>query len=466
MPRGGDAEIARARAPTADALVGTANLGNGTVSFVVADARTGAVLETRGPLVKQPPASVAKAVTALYALDALGPGHRFATRVHALGTLSADGRLDGDLVLSGSGDPTLQTNALSDLAARLKEAGVREIAGRFFVWDGSLPRIDRIDQGQPDHVGYNPAVSGLNLNFNRVHFEWRRAGNGYAVTMDARSDRYRPDVRVAQMEVVRRATPVYTYEDAGDVDAWTVASGALGSGGARWLPVREPALYTAEVFSTFARAQGIALPQAERATSRPNGPVLAEVRSGSMRSILEDMLEYSTNVTAEAVGLAASVHRGAAPRSLEASGAQMSEWLGSRIGSPKPAFVDHSGLGDRSRLTATDMVRALVRLGPEAGLSGLLRDIPMRNASYERINDYPASIAAKTGTLNFVSALSGYVAPRAGREMAFAIFTSDVPRRAALTRAQREAPQGARSWARRARILQLRLIDRWRVLYA
>jgi D-alanyl-D-alanine carboxypeptidase/D-alanyl-D-alanine-endopeptidase (penicillin-binding protein 4) len=39
-----------------------------------------------------------------------------------------------------------------------------------------LPAIDQIDPAQLPHVGYNPSVSALNLNFNRVFFEWERAG--------------------------------------------------------------------------------------------------------------------------------------------------------------------------------------------------------------------------------------------------------------------------------------------------
>jgi D-alanyl-D-alanine carboxypeptidase/D-alanyl-D-alanine-endopeptidase (penicillin-binding protein 4) len=46
-------------------------------------------------------------------------------------------------------------------------------------------------------VGYNPSVSALNLNFNRVFFEWERAGEEYAVRMDARSDNHSPMVTVS-----------------------------------------------------------------------------------------------------------------------------------------------------------------------------------------------------------------------------------------------------------------------------
>lgn len=468
-PRAADAAGRAAetlRAAEAGRLVQEARLGAGAkVAYVVADARTGEVLESRAPLLPLPPASVMKAVTALYALDALGHGHRFATRALATGPVEG-GRLEGDLILAGSGDPTLQTNALADLAGRVKAAGVVEVTGELKVWDGALPRIDRIDAGQPDHVGYNPAVSGLNLNFNRVHFEWRRAGGGWDVSMDARSDRYRPAVTVSRMQVVSRAAPVYTYADIGDVDEWTVAAGALGGAGSRWLPVREPALYAGEVFATFLRAQGIATGGLSRAAAPPAGTrVLAEVESVGLRPLLADMLDYSTNVTAESVGLAASAALGPGADTLAASAGRMADWFADGLGARRPDFVDHSGLGDRSRLAPYDMVRALVALGPGAGLADLLEDVPVRGEEYRAIPDHPARVRAKTGTLNFVSGLSGYVRPIGGRDMAFAVFAADLPRRAAIPRAQRDRPDGAAGWARRARILQHRLIDRWTTLY-
>ena len=207
-----------ATVPGAEALVSKAQLG-GEVVYALADAETGAMLEARQPQRGLPPASVVKALTAIYALDALGPAHRFETRLLATGPVQ-NGTLAGDLVLAGGGDPMLDTNGLADMAAKLKAAGVREVRGRFLVWGGALPYASVIDPDQPDHVGYNPAVSGLSLNFNRVHFEWKRNGQGYGVTMDARSDRYRPDVRVARMSIVARDLPVYTYSDAQGIDQW------------------------------------------------------------------------------------------------------------------------------------------------------------------------------------------------------------------------------------------------------
>ena len=75
------------------------------------------------------------------------------------------------MILAGGGDPVLNTDALGDMARRLKAAGIREISGKFLVYGGALPNVAEIDKSQPDHVSYNPAISGINLNYNRVHFE-------------------------------------------------------------------------------------------------------------------------------------------------------------------------------------------------------------------------------------------------------------------------------------------------------
>ena len=79
-------------------------------------------------------------MTALFALQKLGVRHRFATQVLATGPMTA-GRLDGDLVLVGSGDPTLSTDHFGDMVARLSAQGLRSVAGRFLVYGGALPAI-------------------------------------------------------------------------------------------------------------------------------------------------------------------------------------------------------------------------------------------------------------------------------------------------------------------------------------
>ncbi|SHJ43715.1 D-alanyl-D-alanine carboxypeptidase / D-alanyl-D-alanine-endopeptidase (penicillin-binding protein 4) [Palleronia salina] len=455
-PRARAVDFFKRALPTGDDLVARAGLGAGKVAYVVADATTGEVLESRAPLLPQPPASTAKALTALYHLDRLGPDHRFSTRLLATGPV-VNGRIDGDLILAGGGDPTLDTDGLARLASQLKDAGVREVAGNLRIWTGALPNLHEIDVEQPDHVGYNPAVGGLNLNFNRVHFGWERKGGDYQVSMDARSATRIPGVAMARMQVVDRSGPVYTYARGEARDDWTVARGALGSNGSRWLPVRFPGLYAGEVFQTLARSNGLMIGGPVLRADAPEGDELAQVDSAESRVILEDMLEYSTNLTAEIMGLSASKSDGDV-ETLAGSAARMNEWLKSEMGLRSVALEDHSGLGDDSRITASDMCRAMVASGPDGALRPLMKPF--------RTDDTTIQVAAKTGTLNFVSALTGFIGSDDGRRpLAFAVFCSDIDRRDALSMAERERPAGGRAWAGRARTLQRALIAHWNTWY-
>ncbi|WP_111733529.1 D-alanyl-D-alanine carboxypeptidase/D-alanyl-D-alanine-endopeptidase [Roseovarius amoyensis] len=449
--------------PPVSGLIDAAQLG-GRVTYAVVDVATGKVLESQGGGLGQPPASVTKVITALYSLDVLGPQFRFETRLLASGPVR-DGVVDGDLILAGGGDPTLDTDELADMAARLKEAGVREVRGKFRVWSGALPYQRVIDPSQPEHVSYNPSLSGLNLNYNRVHFEWKRAGQGYSVTMDARSARYRPEVRVARMAVAKRSLPVYTYADRGDHDAWSVASGALGKGGSRWLPVRRPAAYAAEVFATFARAHGIVLTPGRPLGETPGGQILLTHKSAPLSEILRGMLKYSNNLTAELVGLTATARRRGKPAPLAASAREMSAWAQDLLRIPGAHLVDHSGLGEASRLGAASLAHALAQMHADGLLKPLLKPFPMRDSNGKAVPDHPINVAAKTGTLYFVSSLAGYVTAPGSPELAFAILAANTELREGYDRTTGERPPGAYGWNRRAKKLQQGLIERWTRVY-
>jgi D-alanyl-D-alanine carboxypeptidase/D-alanyl-D-alanine-endopeptidase (penicillin-binding protein 4) len=460
MARGGKAAARVPQGPLdASDLITAAKLGAAKVAYVLLDARTGAMLEAREPDLALPPASVAKAVTSLFALEKLGAGYRFQTRVLATGPVQG-GMVQGDIVLAGGGDPTLQTDQLGDLVARLAKAGVKGATGRFLFWDGALPRLEHIAADQPVHVGYNAAVSGLNLNFNRAYFEWKKVDGDWRTTVDARGERFVPEVGMVRVAVAQRGAPLFTYAP-GRVEEWTVASGALGKGGSRWLPVRDPGAYVAEVFRTLARAQGLRLEAAERVASVPPGQEIGRVESEPLPEVLRDMLKFSTNLTAECVGLTAS-----GQASLEASGRMQSDWVRATFG-VSFEMHDHSGLGGQSRVTAAGMAKVLAQADREGrGLKAILRDVGMKDDKGKVIDGHPVKVLAKSGTLNFVSGLAGHIVPPGGRELVFAIFSGDPERRDAVPVALREEPEGGKAWTSRARRLQGQLINRWAGLYS
>lgn len=436
-----------------DALVRSAKLG-GDVSFAVMDVDSGTVFERRMGDKRLPPASTLKVVTALYALDRLGENHRFQTRVLVTGPVT-NGRVEGDLILAGGGDPTLDTDRLAGLAKALREAGVTEVTGRFLAWSAALPRGKRIDVEQPEHVAYNPSYGGLNLNFNRVHFQWERSRDDYEITMHARGRNFSPSTRVSQMAISERKAPVFEYRDYGRRDQWSVAKWALGKDGARWLPVRYPALYCADVFRTLARSNGIVLRSAELIEELPAAQDLVSVDSQPLVPMLQGMLKFSTNLTAEAVGMSASVTRGRVA-GLPGSGARMGSWAMASFGADA-RFLDHSGLGYASSITSVDMARILAA---NPSVAPLLKRVNLStDKNTPDLKD--VEVLAKTGTLNFVSSLAGFVTTKSGRKLAFSIQTADTQRRDAIPPAERERPPGSTSWARRSRRLQKQLLREW-----
>lgn len=177
------------------------------------------------------------------------------------------------------------------------------------------------------------------------------------------------------------------------------------------------------------------------------------------------MLRFSTNLTAEVVGLTASRARSAMPPGLSQSAGQMQDWLGAEFGA-EGQFDDHSGLADTSRITVRDMVRILSGAREGTALASLMRDIRMVDAQGDPVADPPVSVVAKTGTLNFVSTLAGYARAQSGREVVFAIFCADEAARARAKATAEEVPDGVRRYNAEARRLQQRLLQRWGTVFA
>jgi len=440
----------------------------GVSGWLAVDLDTGAVLDAHNATRSFVPASVVKLVTALYALDRLGPGHRFVTRLLAAGPV-VNGRLEGDLVLAGGGDPELDSDALADLAARLDAAGVRSVAGRFLVDATALPDIPAIAPDQPVDAAYNPGLSGLNLNFNRVRLRWQGGGRGLGLSALAeRSDPPVTSVRVETRPGLR--APALALGDAGET--WVFPRAALRGRGARWLPVRRPAAYAGDVFARLARARGIELPAPRRGRAPRRAALIAAVEGRPLVPVLRAMLDHSTNLTAEVVGLAAS-RAGAgrtAPATLLGSAGRMAAWArtAAGLGAEDAGFrlANHSGLTLGSRLRPDRVVRLLRRAarrpapdgaghprlpGPAAAL------LPDENvaAESEPLDYARLAVLAKSGTMDQIRGLAGYVATPGGRRLAFAIFSNRLAARA--PRAGR--PQAG--WLARARGFERRLIRSW-----
>ena len=276
-----------------------------------------------------------------------------------------------------------------------------------------------IDPGQPAAAGYNATISGANLNFNRVFLAWTPGEKGPRLAFSAPGETW----SATPAAIVAELTPggIVGHRIEGGREVWSLPRPGLRGRGSVWLPVRAPGRYAGDVFGQLAAGAGLALPEAEQATAAA-GAAVAEHASPALGDMLRDMLRYSTNLTAECVGLRASQARGLAPGGLAASAAAMSGWAQARYGLEATRLVNHSGLSDASRLTARDMVGVLAGAA-DGPLPGLLPERPILDEARKPVADSGVRVVAKTGTLNFASGLAGYMLGQ--RRLAFAIFAAD-----------------------------------------
>jgi D-alanyl-D-alanine carboxypeptidase/D-alanyl-D-alanine-endopeptidase (penicillin-binding protein 4) len=474
---------------TAAELIALAGFRPDQVGFLVHDLETGqTVASHHADQAAFIPASVLKVPTAVAARAILGPDHRFRTEVRFEGTRTGP-VWNGTLALVGGGDPVLDADNLRRLVATLKAAGLERLDGRFVYDDSALIGAPVIEPTQPPEHAYNPGLSALTLDFNRVRVQWRGDAvdlvEVYDTPVEGVPIRLRRDPDTAGWS---RAGPALRHEFAGagarDADGavterWVLSPYAPRDG-ALWLPVKAPAPYVAAVFRAVAAEAGVALPEPQAAGGPARGAVVASHRSPRLDAILAGGLKHSNNLLAELVGLAATRHLEGRPLPLADSAARLEAWLVEAM-----PWVDwtgfhmanHSGLSPASRASPDQLVSILRYAHDQArarGVSPFNALLPDRRfpdpettvvAARARAGSLTPRVAAKSGTVYHGRGLSGIAMGRSGHRLVFAVFTSDVAARQRFDEGYLHYSGGAVSRARaqlgRARDLEHALLLTW-----
>jgi D-alanyl-D-alanine carboxypeptidase/D-alanyl-D-alanine-endopeptidase (penicillin-binding protein 4) len=310
---------------------------------------------------------VQKLVTTAAALDRLGPQARFETAVLADGPI-AEGVLDGDLYLRGSGDPTFGTAALRRLAEHVDETGLEQVEGRVY---GDESFFDRRRGGPASGFGISPYVGPLSaLAFNRGSLlpfarGWQSNPPGFA------AERMRITLRREQVDVERSGRPGRTPEGA----------------------------------TTLAAEESPPLEALVRHTNHVSDNYYAE------------MLLKGLGARSGTVG-------------STAGGAQVASRFAREL-SFRARIVDGSGLSRSNSISPRAVGRLLVEAQDEPWFDSFYRSLPLAGKSGtldKRMRGTAASgrCRAKTGTLSGVSALAGYCKTRSGRRAVFALLMNRV----------------------------------------
>lgn len=404
------------------------NIAHDSLSVFVADVETGeTVLQWRSDEARNP-ASTIKLLTTLVALDVLGPAYRWRTDVYAKGKLSG-GRLDGDLLLKGYGDPFLVTERVWQLLRNIRHAGVREITGDLLL-DDSWFDVGDYDPAAFDRQplrAYNVAPNALLMNFKvvRYWFEPDHEAGTVKVRLDPPLEnigvKNRLDLANGRCRGYQRGITM-TANNA--IDEVTF-SGQFPSGCDRYSMDRTALTHNEFVYGLFGSlwrdSGGLFEGGWRNVIVEEDIEPLLSFDSLPLTDMIARINKHSNNVMVRQLLYTLGAEANGAPGTEESGKAVISKWLTDNgLASTKISIENGAGLSRNTRTTAKDMAEMLQFAWrqpymPEylasmalSGLDGTLR---------RRFNDADLLGKAhlKTGSLDHVTAIAGYLQSRSGR---------------------------------------------------
>ncbi len=171
-----------------------------SLSVFVQDVDSGEIVLKWQDDVPRNPASTMKLLTTLVGLDLLGSTYKWMTDVFALGEIE-DGRLDGDLLMRGQGDPFLVTERVWQMLRLVRQAGIHEIDGNLLIDDSyfGVPAHDPAEFDRQPLRAYNVAPNALLMNFKvvRYWFEPDHDRNAVRVWVDPPLENLRVENKLA-----------------------------------------------------------------------------------------------------------------------------------------------------------------------------------------------------------------------------------------------------------------------------
>ncbi|MEO8706384.1 MAG: D-alanyl-D-alanine carboxypeptidase/D-alanyl-D-alanine-endopeptidase [Kofleriaceae bacterium] len=390
-------------------------------------------------------ASNTKLLTAVAALSGLGGGFRWRTGVFCAPP-DADGKVAGDLYIRGRGDPVLSVDGLRALAKEVAARGVREVEGKLVVdtsYFDNITEPPHFDEQPKERAAFRAPIASFAVNRSAYEVVVMAEPAGAAsITIEPPLPEYlkltKTEVTSTREGRTRLRLDAKVKPNAIELDV----TGTIRGGGGTWdlrRRVDDPARFAAEVFRRALSDYGIRL----RTRTIAYGPVpmigvkqIAVHDSPTLADVMRSMNKHSDNNVAEAV----LKTLGAELKPVPGNGATWAQGITAmrtqlgKLGVIGTFRVENgSGLYASTEVSPKQLVGLLVaahkdyRIGPD-----LVASLPVGGSDgtlARRWHNKPARgrVRAKTGTLDKVSSLAGYIGVDGGHLLAFAILANDIP---------------------------------------
>ena len=410
--------------------------------------RPGETLFAHGADQLMVPASNMKILTLAAAADRLGWDHTFATIVRATAPLEPDGTLRGDLVVRGSGDPTIgnrpeSATRLADWAEALWQRGLRRVDGRVIGDDGAFAN-EALGEGWAwDDVpyGYSAPESALIYNENTAALAIAPGPSAGTFATGRLLDR----AAGLRLQVHVMTGPAGSQKDLSLARlpgsnllrvTGTVPAGVEPV--VRYVAVDDPAAYFAAALREALIARGIAVAGGAGGVDdmppgplAPDAPTLFAGQSPPLADIARRLMKVSQNLYAETFLRQAAVVPDGQSSSALGIKAVRDTLTGWGVDPGSFTQSDGSGLSRYNLVSPTAFVRVLAHLYADPRLKDpWLAALPVAGADgtlEHRLRGTPAAgrVHAKTGSLSGVRSLSGYLQTTSGEWLVFSIIANN-----------------------------------------
>jgi D-alanyl-D-alanine carboxypeptidase/D-alanyl-D-alanine-endopeptidase (penicillin-binding protein 4) len=373
------------------------------------------------------PASVAKLLTTLVALDTLGPSYRWRTEVYLQGDVVA-GKLNGNLLLKGYGDPFLVTERVWQMLRQIRQSGIQHIDGDLLL-DDSYFNVDASDPAEFDGEplrAYNVQPNALLTNFKVVRyvFEPEPASKAVRVTLDPALDNLQVINKLSQVSGrcfgYQRGITITPNENQ---DRF-VLSGRFPDG-CKSYAMDRTALghneFTYGLFKSIWQESGGSISGGWKNQVAPLGatPYLT-FESQPLSDIITMINKHSNNVMARQLLYTLAAETLGAPGTEQGGRSVVQQWLEARqLNSPALKLDNGAGLSREARMTARQIAQ-LLRFAysspfmPEYMSSLSISGLDGTLARRFRSGPLTGKAHIKTGSLDHVSAIAGYLQSKSG----------------------------------------------------
>ena len=422
---------------TVEQAFGQPAFAHGIQGIIVESLKDGRVLYEKNSDLVFIPASNMKLLVSSASLDLLGPDYVIPTALFVTGKIS-NGKLKGNVILVGQGDPTLKYENLEEMASKLKSLGIKTIHGNIQADDTYYDGVRLGDGWSWDYQSdyYAAQISALDLNENVVGV-WVRPGKklgdpaliellpktGY---MNVTNECKTSDTGSSNSISMDRVCGTNTIRITGNV-----ALDYEPKGPERAVTVDDPALFACTVFSEILKRDGVRIKgKVLRGPKPADARPLFVHNSPPMSEILKLLNKPSDNLIAECLFRQLGAKFKGKGSTALGEGVEL-DYL-KKIGADTTAIniSDGSGLSRYDLVSPKNLLAVLKYMRghkdsqifidslPIAGVDGTLRK-RLKGTAAE------GNVRAKTGYIGAVRALSGYVTTKSGEPLVFSILMNN-----------------------------------------